>query len=223
MSIEKGEIVTKPVEFTEEQKKEFSEAIETYVNKSLYNVKLDTYFKLPQENKIAFLQVTRPNWKKERELGNVKNEKTGKWETQTIDYIPVRKLERLLNFLFNFDWSSELIEKEFKEVNTTTKKGKETKIYDAYAIVKFKANFLGRQIERTVVGSFKMYDNNAVSSYAVLQACISQAKRNFAKEFGIGSDLNDEDLTAEDRFSKVPPKEEIDSKDLANDLPSDFN
>lgn len=213
--------VTKPKEFTEVEKKEFSQALETYVEKALYNVSLDNYFKLPQENKIAFLQYTRPEWKKDRELWNIFNKETKQWETQIIDYIPVRKLERLLNFLFNFNWSSEIIEKGFKEVPTTTNKGKETIIYDAYAVVKFSANFLGREITRTVVGSFKMYENNAVSSYAVLQACISQAKRNFAKEFWIGADLNDEDLTAESRFSKAPA-ENLDSADIGNNIGSDF-
>lgn len=217
------ELTTTPKDFTKEEKKAFSDALETYVNKALYDIKLDTYFKLPQENKIAFLQYTRPDWTKKRELGSIFNKETKQWETQIIDYIPVRKLERLLNFLFNFNWSSEIIEKWFKEVPTTTNKGKETIIYDAYAIVKFNANFLGREITRSVVGSFKMYENNAVSSYAVLQACISQAKRNFAKEFGIGSDLNDEDLTAEDRFSKMPPKNKMDSEDIEGSIPSDFS
>lgn len=215
--------LTAPKVLTEEEKKEFSTAIETYVNKSLYDVKLDSYFKMPQENKVAFLQVTRGDWKKTRELGNVFNDDTQKWEKQTIDYIPVRKLERLLNFLFNFDWSSEIMEKGFKEVAVTTKKNKETTIYDAFVIMRFKANFLGREITRTVAGSFKMYKNDATSSYAVLQACISQAKRNFAKEFGIGSDLNDEDLTAEDRFSKMPPKDKMDPGDIQDSIPADFN
>lgn len=215
--------LTKPKEFTKEEKKAFSEALETYVNKALYDVSLDTYFKLPQENKIAFLQYTRSDWKKKRELGSVYNEETQKWEKQIIEYIPVRKLERLLNFLFNFNWSSEVIEKDFKEIQTTTKKGKETTIFDAYVIIKFNANFLGREITRTVVGSFKMYKNDATSSFAVLQACVSQAKRNFAKEFGIWSDLNDEDLTAEDRFSKIPPKDNLESSDIADGIPQDFN
>lgn len=214
--------LTKPKEFTEEEKKEFSKALETYVDKALYNVALDTYFKLPQENKIAFLQYTRNDWKKTRELGNVLNEETQKWETQTIDYIPVRKLERLLNFLFNFDWSSEVIEKEFVEVKTTTKKGKETVVYDAFALVKFKANFLGREITRTVAGSFKIYENKATSRFAVIQASISQAKRNFAKEFGIGADLNDEDLTTESRFAKAPA-DNLESSDIADSIPNDFN
>lgn len=214
--------IMKPKEFTEEEKKEFSKALETYVEKALYNVALDSYFKLPQENKIAFLQYTRKEWTKKRELGSIKNEDTGKWETQTIDYIPVRKLERLLNFLFNFEWSSEVIEKDFIEVKTTTNAGKETKIYDAFALVKFKANFLGREITRTVSGSFKMYENKATSRFAVIQASISQAKRNFAKEFGIGADLNDEDLTAEQRFAKAPA-DNLESSDIADSIPNDFN
>lgn len=212
--------ITKPKEFTEVEKKEFTLALETYVDKALYNVSLDSYFKLPQENKIAFLQATRKGWKKTRELGNVKNDKW-EWVKQTIEYIPVRKLERLLNFLFNFDWSSEVVEKEFIEIKTTTNAGKDTIVYDAFALVKFKANFLGREITRTVSGSFKMYENKATSRFAVIQASISQAKRNFAKEFGIGADLNDEDLTAETRFAKAP-KDDFNSSDIGGEIPKDF-
>lgn len=211
--------ITKPKEFTAEEKVEFTKSIETYVDKALYDVSLDSYFKLPQENKIAFLQYTRASWTKSRELGNIKNDQ-GQWVPQVIKYIPVRKLERLLNFLFNFQWSSEVIEKDFKVIPITTKKGKETTIYDAFVIMKFKANFLGRDLERTVCGSFKMYQNDATSSFAVIQACISQAKRNFAKEFGVGSDLNDEDLTAETRFTKK--EDDLESEDIADTVPKDF-
>ena len=208
--------VTKPKDLTVDEKLDFTTALETYIENSLYNVKLDSYFKFPQENKIAFLQVTRDGWKKSRELGSVKNNE-GQWEKQIIQYIPVRKIERLLNFLFNFTWSSEVIEKGFEEIKTTTKAGKETVVYDAFVIMRFKANFLGRDLDRTVCGSFKMYENNATSRFAVIQACISQAKRNFAKEFGIGADLNDEDLNAETRFSNIK-KEPVESKDLDKNL-----
>jgi len=215
-----GAELQKVKEFTTEEKKEFTEALETYVDKALYNVSLDSYFKLPQENKIAFLQATRKGWKKSRELWSVKNEQ-GKWEKQVIDYIPVRKLERLLNFLFNFAWSSEVVEKDFVEVKTTTNGGKETVVYDAFALVKFEGEFLGRKISRTVSGSFKMYENKATSRFAVIQASISQAKRNFAKEFGIGADLNDEDLTAETRFAKAPV-ENLEPEEIGDGLPKDF-
>jgi hypothetical protein len=207
---------------TDEEKIEFTESLEKYVEDSLYSVQHDKYFKFPQENKVAFLQVTRKAWQKTRELGSIKNKDTGQWEKQTIQYIPVRKIERLLNFLFNFAWESEVIKEDFVVVETKTNKGKETKMYDAFVIMKFSANFLGRDIKRTVCGSFKMYENNAVSRFAVIQACISQAKRNFAKEFGIGADLNDEDLTAEKRFATKQDKEPTDSADLESNLNNNF-
>lgn len=208
--------IAKVKELSKEEKQEFTTAVETYVDKALYNVTLDPYFKLPQENKIAFLQYTRNTWKKSRELGSTYDKDTKKWSKQISEYIPVRKLERLLNFLFNFQWDSEVIDKDFIESKVTTKAGKETTIYEAFALVKFTATFLGNKISRTVSGSFKMYENPATSKFAVIQASISQAKRNFAKEFGIGSDLNDEDLVAENRFATK--KEEVESSDIENNL-----
>lgn len=202
-----GGDITKAQELTKEEKKDITNGVSTYVTKAIYDVSLDHIFKLPQENKIAFLQVTKNEWRKSRELGSVKNEETGQWEAQVIHYIPVRKLERLLNFLFNFSWDSELVEKDFAEEEVTTNKKKKMKLYNAYVVMKFKANFLGREIERTVCGSFQMYENKATSKYSVIQAAISQSKRNFAKEFGIGSDLNDEDITTEERLAAIKKKD----------------
>jgi hypothetical protein len=176
-------------ELTPEEKKEVHTSVGTYVNTALYSPDVDKVFKIAQENKVAYLQVTKDDWKKERVLSG----------NQKIQYIPVRKLERLLNFLFNFGWTSELIKQEYEE--STNAKNKV--VYNAFVIMKFKATFLGSEIERTVSGSFQMYQNPATSKYAVIQAAISQSKRNFAKEFGIGSDLNDEDITAEERVAAI--------------------
>ena len=204
--------IQKAQELTTEQKKEFTEAVETYVDNALYNVSLENYFTLPQQNKIAFVQVTRNSWKKKREIWGSYID--NKWVQNYSEYIPVRKLERILNFLFNFQWDSEVIEKDFIETQVITKKGKETTVFEAFALVKFTCNFLWHKIVKTVSGSFKMYENPATSRFAVIQASISQAKRNFAKEFWIGADLNDEDLIAETRFHTK--KEEVKSEDLNN-------
>lgn len=206
---------------TDEEKEKVDTSVSTYVNTALYSPEASKVFDYPQQNKIAYLQVTKPGWTKNRELGSVYNPDTRQYETQTIQYIPVRKLERLLNFLFNFDWDSELIEKEFTEEDVTTKKGKETTIYNAFVIMKFRASFLGKEITRTVSGSFKMYKNDATSKYAVIQAAISQSKRNFAKEFGIGSDLNDEDITAEERLAAIKKEKENTVADV--EVPEGFN
>lgn len=204
---------------TDEEKKEVDTSVSTYVDTALYSMESDKVFNYPQQNKVAYLQVTRKGWKKSRELGSVKNDQ-GQWEKQVIEYIPVRKLERLLNFLFNFSWDSELVDKEFCEVETTTNKGKSTVVYHAYVVMKFTANFLGRDITRTVSGSFQMYENKATSKFAVIQAAISQSKRNFAKEFGIGADLNDEDITTEERLAAI--KKEKDNEAAKVDLPEGF-
>ena len=54
-----------------------------------------------------------------------------------------------------------------------------------------KCKFFGEWRTKTVSGSWKMYDNPAISKFAVVQAAISQATKNFAKLYGIGADLNE--------------------------------
>lgn len=203
---------------TKEEKTEMETAVASYVDKVLFDVTSAKAFEIPQANKLAFLQYTRPAWTKTRKIGSHKNDKTGQWEDDMCDYIPIRKAERLLNFLFNFDWESKLIEQKYEQGES--KKG--AIIHEAFVIMEFTCNFFWKQIKRTVSWSWKMYDNAAVSKFAVVQAAISQATKNFAKLYGIGADLNDD---IEDRFSetaKAAPTEESTDADMAG-MVNDFN
>jgi len=95
-------------------------------------------------------------------------------------------------------------------------------IHDAFVIVEFKCKFFGEWRTKTVSGSWKMYNNPAISKFAVIQAAISQATKNFAKLYGIGADLNDD---IEDRFAEVakPVKTEEDTDADMAGLMNDFN
>ena len=194
-------------ELNDKDKKWISEGVSIYVNDALFPIDRAWIFTLPQLNKIAFLQYTKKELIKTRDIGAGKKSQ----------YITVRKIERLLNFLFNFNWSSEIIKTDFSEGEQNKKD-----IYEAYVLLKFNCLFLGQNITRTVSGSFKMFKNPATTKFAVIQAAISQAKRNFAKEFWIGADLNDEDIIAEERFTAIKwlDKEEIEEgmNDLVNEI-----
>lgn len=221
------------VVLTKDKKAEVEAAMEAYVNKVIFDPSTADTFEIQQENKLAFLQVTRPSWVKSRKIGG-KYDASNKWVDETCDYIPIRKMERLLNFLFNFNWSSKVIEKEFSSqvVDKTKYCLTEKKrvadgtrvINEAYVVMEFTAEFFGKQVTKTVSGSWKMYHNDAVSKYAVIQASISQATKNFGKLYGIGADLNDD---IEDRFSqKDIPRDPVTDEEVQegmDGLLDDFN
>lgn len=162
---------------------------------------LNKLFKLDQVKKLAILQVTPRIWIKSRNIGEGKNYR----------YIKVQRINRIFNFLFNFSWNTEVQEVNYSEYKKKVKERKEENgkksfayvekaVQEAGVILKFTCIFQKKQIMRTVSGAFVMYDNPATPKRAVIQAAISQAKRNVALEFGIGADLNDEDITEEKRY-----------------------
>lgn len=191
---------------TDKEKEEMESTVALYIEKVLFDAKCSEVFEIPQQNKLAFLQVTRPAWQKSRKIGWKYVEK--KRVDEFASYIPIRKAERLLNFLFNFQWDSEIIKHEYSTGISKTKSGEKT-VHDAFVIVKFTCNFFGKERVKTVSWSWKMYDNPAISKFAVMQAAISQATKNFAKLYGIGADLNDdiEDRFAEKQVTEATPEE----------------
>jgi len=54
---------------TKEQKTEMETAVASYVDKVLFDISAVKAFEVPQANKLAFLQYTRPSWKKSRAVG----------------------------------------------------------------------------------------------------------------------------------------------------------
>ena len=191
------------VVLSDKEKTEVGEGVGIYVNDALFPISRADIFELPQQNKIAFLQYTKKEWTKKRDI----------WGGKKSEYIPVRKIERILNFLFNFNWSSEVVKTDFEVWNQNNKE-----IFEAYVLLKFNCLFLGQNITRTVSWSFKMFKNPATTKFAVIQAAISQAKRNFAKEFWIGADLNDEDIIAEERFTAIKWLDKEDIKEGMDNL-----
>jgi len=152
------------------------------------NVMVADFSQVPVHYKLTLLQKMPKEFLKSRKIGN-----------QNIEYIPHEIAEKALNFVFNFNVSSEVIKTTFKETTKKTaatdyngnKTMKETKCYEASALVKF--TFVtpdGQKIIRTVVGSHQQYENPAMSSQVVKQSAISKAWSVVAKSFGIASNVN---------------------------------
>lgn len=113
---------------------------------------------------------------------------------QSVNYVPVRYMERILNYIFNFQWKAEMLDHWFdKEVNSHWKT-----IYHAWVCYRFAYFINGIEYFKDVFWSWQMYHNPATSKFAVLKACQSQAIKNFGQIMGIGSDLNED--FEEDRY-----------------------
>lgn len=139
----------------------------------------------------------------------IKNRKI--W-TQSVDYIPVRYMERILNFIFNFQRKAEMLDKGFEEEKTSA--GKTT--YHAWTCYRFSYYIDGTEYHKDVFGSWVMYNNPATSKFAVFKACQSQAIKNFWQIMGIGSDLNED--FEEDRYDTA--KEIIDMETATKNFTS---
>lgn len=100
------------------------------------------------------------------------------------DYVPIGYIERCLNFVSNFNrWCSVK-----REHYTTYTNAKGKIIHDARVVADFYIVLDWVRIERSCYGTWQMFDNPAVSNYAVLEAARSIATKSFADTLGIASD-----------------------------------
>jgi len=165
--------------------------------------KLADFDAFPIWQKLAICQKIEKQFIKRRKIGAVQ-----------VAYLPHQTAEKILNFIFNFRVSNEVLNTE--SVEKTSKKGytdqngdtkyKDQKIYDAKATVKFTFTYLdGSQIIRTVLATHKMYDNVAISQYACEQSAVSKSWTIVARTFGIGSELEEREDQSYQRAEKRTP------------------
>lgn len=131
------------------------------------------WLNIPWAVKLSMIQVTPASAVKTRKV----------W-SQNVPYVTVWYVERALNFVTSFQWWIKVIDKWINEI--TLKEGK--KKYDAWVQCDCYAVIDWIKIERSVFWSWVMYDNPAVSSFAVYEAARSQATKSFADTLWIGSD-----------------------------------
>lgn len=75
-----------------------------------------------------------------------------------------------------------------REGHSTTTNSRGKIVHDAWVVADFYIVLDGVRIERSCYGTWQMYDNPAVSNYAVLEAARSIATKSFADTLGIASD-----------------------------------
>ena len=99
-------------------------------------------------------------------------------------YVPIWYIERALNYISNFNrWVK--VEREFYN----RKENKNWKIiHDARVLGTFYIVIDWNKIERSCYGSRQMYDNPAISDFAVIEAARSIATKSFADTLWIASD-----------------------------------
>jgi len=139
-------------------------------------------FNLPRDAKLSILQKTPKQYIKERKLGN-----------QMVKYVEHKYARKALNFVFNFDYSSEVISKEYleyiedyfqKQKDDTFKKA-QRKVIEAECEVLFT---FPNGLKKTVFGSHKGYPNPATTRGDIMKSALSQAHTKVAQTFGMATE-----------------------------------
>lgn len=165
------------------------DALNSYFAKDIV---VKDFSQIPVEIRLAFVQKTPAAFIKSRKVGGVE-----------VPYIDHFYAEKALNFVSNFKWGSEKISSEIETVETKTKEGKVTKMYVASVEMKCWLEFPdGSRIERYIASGHNMYENPAITKADALQSAISKAHTKFARQLGIGTNIQDKEEKAYDRVSR---------------------
>lgn len=144
--------------------------------------KVGDFAKVPREVKLALLQITHKRFIKKRKVASIQ-----------IPYIDHFYAEKCLNFIFNFDVSSEIITKEFIPFD---------KGFEAEVQMRFTFGSGDKKIVRDVYSSHKGFTNPATTRGDILKSAISKAWSVVARTFGIGTNLAEMEEKAYARASK---------------------
>jgi len=152
----------------------------------------------PAQAKLSFLQLTPKNRIKTRIVGG-----------KSIPYMPIAYYERALNLVSNFKWGGEITYRgdiiETIEQKKDKKTGKEytTKKFEAMITCNMWIDLDGYKIERPTIGAWTSYENPATTRFDVYKSAYANAIKNFAKSFGIGADVQEEqnDAISEERVN----------------------
>lgn len=155
-----------------------------YVNSSL----MDKFDELPTVARLEVCQTVPIKWIARRIIGG-----------KSIDYLEGWRAQKILNFIFNFNISTKIIDKIVKEYSQTkesydTQKRawsqKVSKVSEATVQVYFKFVTLeGQVIEREFISTHKAYENAATAKDDCLKGALSKAWTLAAHSFGIASNI----------------------------------
>lgn len=195
---------TKAVEFSEtpEIKSSITKALDLKIvqKEKLEQVKLlmNAYFSkgvtvfdfsdLPAPLRLSMVQQTPSAFVKKRLIG--------KTEIPYIDHFYATKC---LNFIFNFDWGSEMIKSDIQVIK---KAGGKT-AHEAIVEMRMWGTIDGVKIERFIVSGHVMYENAATNKADALKSAVSKANTVFARQFGVGANIIDSEGKAYDSIIDV--------------------
>lgn len=153
---------------------------------------------IPQDVRLALVQQTPRRFIKTRPLGRDK-----------VPYITHGYATKCLNFISDFCWSSEVIGvPEWQSGMLPSKKPGKPPVpwVECMIMVKMRIKLMGNDIERTVASGHRMFVSNGVTKADCLKSAMSKAVTVFARQFGIGVNIIDEEDKAYGKFRKVQKK-----------------
>jgi predicted nucleic acid-binding Zn finger protein len=160
------------------------------VNKYLQDNVVSDFSLLPVATRMTFLQDVPKQFIKERDIKNVK-----------LPYIDHFFAERVLNFISNFRWGSEKLDSTIVEKEVKTRNGVKT-MFEATVEMKMWIYIGENRIERYIASGHNAYENPATTKADALQSAISKANTKFARQLGLGADLNAKESNAYDKIEQ---------------------
>ncbi len=193
------------------QRKESTTAlaqVRSYVNNGL----MAQFDELPTVVKLAVTQAVPPKWIAERDIGG-----------KSVQYLPGWVSQRILNFIFNFNISTKILEQKVNTYTQTTRfydkkknawGSKESVVNEAtvHAFFKFTSKE-GMIVEREYISTHKAFENAAVAKDDCLKGAISKAWTLAAHSFGIASNVKGQ-LHPE---AEPPKAEEVQEEQAAHE------
>lgn len=160
------------------------------INRYLQDNIISDFSELPVNMRMSFLQEVPKKFIRVREIGNgIK-----------LPYIDHFFAERVLNFISNFRWGTEKLSSVIEEKQVKNKDGEMKRLYEATVEMKMWIYIGENRIERYIVSGHNSYENPATTKADALQSAISKANTKFARQLGLGGNMNADES---DAYAKI--------------------
>ncbi len=177
-------------EITKKGRKVEIEQTKLAVTKYLEDNIVSDFSELPVEMRMTFLQEVPKKFIRTRTIGNgIK-----------LPYIDHFFAERVLNFISNFRWGSEKLDSVIEEKQVKNKEGVVKRLFEATVEMKMWIYIGDNKIERYIVSGHNSYENPATTKADALQSAISKANTKFARQLGLGGNMNADESDAYEKI-----------------------
>lgn len=177
-------------EITKKGRKVEIEQTKLAVTKYLEDNIVSDFSELPVEMRMTFLQEVPKKFIRTRVIGNgIK-----------LPYIDHFFAERVLNFISNFRWGSEKLDSVIEEKQVKNKEGVVKRLFEATVEMKMWIYIGDNKIERYIVSGHNSYENPATTKADALQSAISKANTKFARQLGLGGNMNADESDAYEKI-----------------------